>query len=59
MTWKKVIVSGSQAHLKSLSSDGPFIVEAGTILFNDLPTDDPHVAGRLWSNNKFLYVSLG
>jgi hypothetical protein len=57
--WKKIVTSGSQAHLKSLYSEGSFIIDASLIKFHGLPTSDPYKEGELWNNNNFLYVSLG
>jgi hypothetical protein len=57
--WKKVVASGSQAHLKSLYSEGSFIIDASLIEFHGLPTSDPSKEGELYINNNFLYVSLG
>jgi len=62
--WKKVIVSGSQAQLKSLYTDGSFIVSGSLIILNDLPTSDPYISGRLWKydsdeDGSYLMVSKG
>ena len=61
--WKKVIVSGSHAEVKSLNTSDSFTVNGAIIDFRDLPTSDPHIIGRLWrnptSNAAFVRVSKG
>ena len=62
--WKKVIVSGSQAQLRSLQSDGSFIVSGSLIILNNLPTSDPYISRRLWkydsiADGSYLMMSQG
>ena len=35
------------------------LTAAGVVIFSDLPTADPQVAGQLWSNSGVLTVSAG
>jgi hypothetical protein len=35
------------------------LTASGTVIFSDLPTADPTVAGQLWSNSGVLTVSAG
>lgn len=35
------------------------LTASGTVIFSDLPTSDPTVAGQLWSNAGVLTVSAG
>ncbi len=38
---------------------GPTLVVSGNATMSGLPTADPHVVGRLWSNSGVLTVSAG
>lgn len=35
------------------------LTASGTVIFSDLPTSDPSVAGQLWSDSGVLTVSAG
>ncbi len=35
------------------------VTASGTVTFSGLPTEDPHVAGQLWSDSGVLTVSAG
>jgi|21_taG_2_1085346.scaffolds.fasta_scaffold19754_4 hypothetical protein len=48
--WTKVVVSGSQAELKSLHSEGTFEVSGSLIILKGLPTIQPTASGRLWND---------
>lgn len=62
--WKKVVVSGSNAQLKTLYSEGSFVVSGSLMILKDLPTSDPHIRGWLWKydtedDGSYLKMSVG
>lgn len=51
----KNATTGTETENISISHDGTNSV----VIFKDLPTSDPSVAGQLWSNSGVLTVSAG
>jgi len=51
----KNATTGTETENISISHDGTNSV----VIFKDLPTSDPAVAGQLWSNSGVLTVSAG
>ena len=51
----KNATTGTETENISVSHDGTNSV----VIFKDLPTSDPAVAGQLWSNSGVLTVSAG
>jgi len=51
----KNATTGTETENISVSHDGTNSV----VIFKDLPTSDPSVAGQLWSNSGVLTVSAG
>lgn len=50
---------GDRAVAGDLAVGGGLKVEGGTVTLSGLPTEDPEVAGQLWSNSGVLTVSAG
>ena len=44
---------------QNIDISGSLKISSNEIHFNNLPTSDPGVAGRLWNNNNVLNISVG
>ena len=58
--WQSTGVQGTNTQIISpLNNQATLTIDSGSINFNNLPTADPAVAGRLWNDSGTLRISAG
>ena len=54
-----LVMDSFNANSASITTSVPLIIDGTSVIFSNLPTVDPVVAGKLWSNSNVLTVSTG